>query len=101
MFPKNKQDKLRNEEEWDKRRKLFKANATYFFCCAGSWENYFGVVCQQNNSFQGFIFLDFRVSTSKNKNADHRVKETCAIRSIQVTYETTSIYSVVQQCQMH
>ena len=31
MFPKNKQDKLRNEEEWDKRRKLFKAKATYFF----------------------------------------------------------------------
>ena len=25
------------------------------------------------------IILSFRVSTSKNKNADHRVKETCAI----------------------
>ena len=32
------------------------------------------------------IILSFRTSTSKNKNADHWVKETCAITSIQVTY---------------
>ena len=32
------------------------------------------------------IILSFRASTSKNKNADHWVKETCAITSIQVTY---------------
>ena len=38
------------------------------------------------------IILSFRISTSKNKNADHRVKETCAIRSIQVTYETNHIF---------
>ena len=37
------------------------------------------------------IILNFRVSTSKNKNADHRVKGTCAICSIQVTYETEHI----------
>ena len=37
------------------------------------------------------IILSFRVSTSKNKNADHWVKEICAIRSIQVIYETNHI----------
>ena len=37
------------------------------------------------------IMLGFRVGTFKNKNADHRVKETCAIMSIQVTYETPYI----------
>ena len=31
------------------------------------------------------LILRFRVSTSKNKNADHRVKEPCATMSIQVT----------------
>ena len=42
------------------------------------------------------------MSRSKNKNVDHRVKETCAIKSIQVTYETgQSFYSVIQQCEMH
>ena len=34
------------------------------------------------------IMLGFRVGTSKNKNADHRVKETCAIMSVQITYES-------------
>ena len=33
------------------------------------------------------IILGFRVGTSKNKNIDHRFKETCA----QVTYETEYI----------
>ena len=33
------------------------------------------------------IILSFRVRTSKNKNIDHGVKETCAIMSTQVTYE--------------
>ena len=37
------------------------------------------------------IILSFRVGTSKSKNVDHRVKETCAIRSTQVTYETAYI----------
>ena len=32
--------------------------------------------------------LSFRFSTSKNKTIDHGVKETCAIMSTQVTYET-------------
>ena len=34
------------------------------------------------------IILSFRVGISKNKNIDHGVKETCAIMSTQVTYET-------------
>ena len=34
------------------------------------------------------IILSFKVSTSKSKNADHWVNKTCAIRSIQVEYET-------------
>ena len=38
------------------------------------------------------IILSFRISISKNKNADHRVKETCAIRSIQVTNENNHIF---------
>ena len=53
---------------------------------------------------QIIIILSFRVDTSKNKNIDHRVKKTCAILSTQVTYETkptTSIYSMIQQCQVH
>ena len=37
------------------------------------------------------IILSFRVSTSNNENTDHQVKETCAIRSMHVTYETDHI----------
>ena len=37
------------------------------------------------------ITLSFRVGTSKNKNIDHRVKETCAVMSTQITYETDHI----------
>ena len=68
--------------------------------------------------------LSFRVGPSKNKNADHRVKETSAVMSIQVTHETdltafpvetgrklnvhktfnlrpvSTGYSVIQRCQM-
>ena len=54
----------------------------------GSQENYFWLVVQQNmnNKVSG------SASTSKKKkNADHQVKETCAIMSIQVTYETNHI----------
>ena len=36
------------------------------------------------------IILNFRVDTSKNKNID-LVKETCAIRSTQVTHETDHV----------
>ena len=32
--------------------------------------------------------LSFRVGTSKNKNTDHRFKESCATMSTQVRYET-------------
>ena len=49
------------------------------FCCTGSQGNYFGLVSQA----QKIIIISFRVSTSKNKNANHWVKGTCAIRSIQ------------------
>ena len=34
------------------------------------------------------IILSLRVGTSKNKNTEHCVKETCAIMSMQVIYET-------------
>ena len=53
----------------------------------GSQENYFWLVVQQNmnNKVSG------SASTSKKKNADHQVKETCAIMSIKVTYETNHI----------
>ena len=37
------------------------------------------------------IILSLRVGTSKNKNIDHGVKETCAIMSTQVTYEIDHI----------
>ena len=50
----------------------------------GSRENYFG----QSVGKILIIILSFRFSTSKNKNTDHRVKETCATVSIKVTYET-------------
>ena len=36
---------------------------------------------------QIIIILSFRVGTSKNKNIDHGVNETCAIMSTQVIYE--------------
>ena len=38
------------------------------------------------------IILSFGVGTSKNKNTDHRVKETDDGMSIQVTHETDLIY---------
>ena len=55
------------------------------FCCMGSRDDYFGSVGWQN-----ILILSFRVGTSKN-NTDHQVNETCAIISIQVTYETDHI----------
>ena len=56
------------------------------FYCTGIWENYFRSIRRQHNN------NSFRVSLPKNKNADHRVKETCSTRSIQVTYENDHIY---------
>ena len=44
------------------------------------------------------IILSFGVVTSKNQNIDHRVKETCAITSTQVTYETYHIYLFRVKC---
>ena len=38
------------------------------------------------------IMISFRVGISKNKNIDHRVKETCAIMSTQVAYENFFFY---------
>ena len=49
----------------------------------GSQENYFGSVGRSVM----IIILSFRVGTSKNKNIDHGVEETCAIRSTRVRYE--------------
>ena len=46
------------------------------------------------------IILIFRVSTSKNKNIDDGVKETCAILSTQVNMESTT-GSKIQQYQVH
>ena len=37
------------------------------------------------------IILSLRVGTSKNKNIDHRVEETCAFMSTESTYETDRI----------
>ena len=37
------------------------------------------------------IMLSFRVGTSKNKNVDHRVKETYAVMSTQVTCEANHV----------
>ena len=37
------------------------------------------------------MILSFRIRTSKNKNIDQQVKETCAIRSTQLAYETNHI----------
>ena len=37
------------------------------------------------------IIIILRVHISKNKNIDHRGKETCVIMSTQVTYETNHI----------
>ena len=38
------------------------------------------------------IILIFRISSSENKIVDHLLKETCAIRLVQVTYETNHIF---------
>ena len=62
---------------------LPKVNATEFFVVQAVGE----IILGQSVSKIIIIFLSFRVSTSKNKNADHRVKQTCTIRSIKATYE--------------
>ena len=41
------------------------------------------------------------VSTSKNKNDDHRVKEICNGQYKLHIKPTTSLYFEIQQCQMH
>ena len=55
----------------------------------------------KNATANGILYLDFVnvsnvfkfqcVSTSKNKNTDHRLKEICAIMSIKITYKTDHI----------
>ena len=52
--------------------------------------NYFGSVGRLNNNDNNSK-LQGRVDTSKNKNFDHRIKETCAIMSTQVTCKTNHI----------
>ena len=47
-----------------------------------SWENYVGSISRQNNNNSKSW-----VGISKNKNIDHRVKETCTIMSTQIAYE--------------
>ena len=48
------------------------------------------------------IILSFWIGTSKNKNIDHRVKESYTIMSIQVTCETDHVsLLVIRQCQVH
>ena len=42
------------------------------FCCMGSQDNYFGLVSRQNNK----TIFGLKVGTSKNKNIDHRSRET-------------------------
>ena len=66
---------------------LPKVNATEFFVVQAVGE----IISGRSVSKIKIIFLSFRVSISKNKNADHRVKQTCAIRSIKATYEIDHI----------
>ena len=48
------------------------------------------------------ITLSFRVGTSENKNIDHRVKESYAIMSTQITCETDHFsLLMIQQCKMN
>ena len=53
-------------------------------CCTSSQENYAGSGGLQNNNPK------FPFRSSKSKNIDHRVRETCATMSTQVT--STSFY---------
>ena len=61
------------------------------FCCTGSRENYIGSVGRSVGKVIIIIIVSVRVGISKNKNIDHRVKETCAIVLTQVTSETDHI----------
>ena len=81
-------------------------------CCTGSRGNYIGWVGRQNdnnnpdnnnnNDNDNNNNNNFRVGISKNKNIDHRVKETCAVRSTQVHMKlTTFLYPAIQRCQVH
>ena len=62
----------------------------------GSQENYFGSVGRSVM----IIILSFRVGTSKNKNIDHGVEETCAIRSTLDMKSITALYLEIQQYQV-
>ena len=90
---------------------LLNSNKTYLFTCFCSVITYkakassFFVVRAVGRIISGrsvgkilIIILSFKVGTSKTKDTDHRVKETCATMSIQVTYETDHIS--FQQCEM-
>ena len=50
-----------------------------------------GELCRIARSVGKIIIPSFRVGTSKNKNIDHGVKETCAIMSTQVACESDHI----------
>ena len=67
---------------------LVLGESNLIFCCAGSRENHFGSV---GRSVGKMIILSFSVGTYKNKNIDHRVKETCTIMSTQVAHESKRI----------
>ena len=56
------------------------------FCCMGSQESFSGWSVGKM-----IITLSFRVGISKNENIDWWLKETYAIMSTQVTYETNHI----------
>ena len=75
---------------------VLKAETTYFFVVRAV-----GRIIS-SRSVGKIIIVSFRVHISKNKNIDHRAKETCAIMSTQGMYEIDlSLYSVIQQYQKH
>ena len=92
-------------EEFQRNCNLALGEGNLIICCTGSRENYWLVVRII------IIILSFQVATSKNRNIDRGVKETCTSMSTQVTYvtcvdilaqETDHIsLLLIQQCQMH
>ena len=74
------------------------------FCCVGSHEIYFGLVVRQ----KVIIILSFQVGISKNKNNDHRGKETCVMfglsiqnKSIAINTSLTFLFEFVELKEKH
>ena len=74
-----------------KRVSLHKVKATFFFFFFFFFVRAVKIVSSHLIGKIIKLFRSFRVSTSKKKNDDHQVKESSAIRSIQIIYETNLI----------